>query len=146
VFVNVGGLCEAVRMNVAIEDDVLAQFEPHRRELCAYAYRMLGSSFEAEDAVQDAFTRAWKSYGSFEGRASLRSWLYKITTNVCLDMIKGPQRRARPMDLAPASCGSSRSPTRWRSGPTRRRPPRPRTRCGSRSSRPCSTCPPSSAR
>lgn len=90
-------------MNVVLNDEVLAEFEPHRRELCAYAYRMLGSSFEAEDAVQEAFTRAWKSYGSFEGRSSLRSWLYKITTNVCLDMIKGPQRRARPMDLAPAS-------------------------------------------
>lgn len=90
-------------MNAAMRDDVLAQFEPHRRELCAYAYRMLGSSFEAEDAVQEAFTRAWKSHDSFEGRASLRSWLYKITTNVCLDMLKGPQRRARPMDLAPAS-------------------------------------------
>jgi RNA polymerase sigma-70 factor (ECF subfamily) len=90
-------------MNTAVQDDVLAEFEPHRRELCAYAYRMLGSSFEAEDAVQDAFTRAWKSYASFEGRSSLRSWLYKITTNVCLDMLKGPQRRARPMDLAPAS-------------------------------------------
>ncbi|MEV3936948.1 sigma-70 family RNA polymerase sigma factor [Glycomyces sp. NPDC049804] len=90
-------------MNAAIRDDVLAQFEPHRRELCAYAYRMLGSSFEAEDAVQEAFTRAWKSHDSFEGRSSLRSWLYKITTNVCLDMLKGPQRRARPMDLAPAS-------------------------------------------
>ncbi|MBO3734755.1 sigma-70 family RNA polymerase sigma factor [Glycomyces niveus] len=95
-------------MNAAIKgavppNDVLARFEPHRRELCAYAYRMLGSSFEAEDAVQEAFTRAWKSHDSFEGRSSLRSWLYKITTNVCLDMLKGPQRRARPMDLAPAS-------------------------------------------
>jgi len=95
-------------MNVALTDgaapdDLLAQFDPHRRELCAYAYRMLGSSFEAEDAVQEAFTRAWKAHGSFEGRSSLRSWLYKITTNVCLDMLKGPQRRARPMDLAPAS-------------------------------------------
>ncbi|PFX00817.1 ECF RNA polymerase sigma factor SigG [Nocardia farcinica] len=80
--------------------DVLASFEAHRRELCAYAYRMLGSSFEAEDAVQETFTRAWKSYGSFEGRASLRSWLYRIATNVCLDMLDGPQRRARPMDLS----------------------------------------------
>ncbi|MBF6224610.1 sigma-70 family RNA polymerase sigma factor [Nocardia abscessus] len=80
--------------------DVLAAFETHRRELCAYAYRMLGSSFEAEDAVQETYTRAWKSYDSFEGRASLRSWLYKITTNVCLDMLDGPQRRARPMDLS----------------------------------------------
>ncbi|WP_026922928.1 sigma-70 family RNA polymerase sigma factor [Glycomyces arizonensis] len=84
-------------------NDVLKSFEPHRRELCAYAYRMLGSSFEAEDAVQETFTRAWKSYESFEGRSSLRSWLYRIATNVCLDMLKGPQRRARPMDLAPAS-------------------------------------------
>ncbi|MFR9750723.1 sigma-70 family RNA polymerase sigma factor [Nocardia sp. 004] len=80
--------------------DALASFEPHRRELCAYAYRMLGSSFEAEDAVQETFTRAWKSYGSFEGRAGLRTWLYKIATNVCLDMLGGPQRRARPMDLS----------------------------------------------
>ncbi|MFI6870510.1 sigma-70 family RNA polymerase sigma factor [Nocardia sp. NPDC050406] len=80
-------------------DEVLKSFEGHRRELCAYAYRMLGSSFEAEDAVQEAFTRAWKSYDSFEGRSSVRSWLYKITTNVCLDMLDGPQRRARPMDL-----------------------------------------------
>ena len=70
-----------------VDADVLRSFEAHRRELCAYAYRMLGSSFEAEDAVQDAFTRAWKSYDSFEGRASLRSWLYKITTNICLDML-----------------------------------------------------------
>lgn len=84
-------------------NDVLRSLEPHRRELCAYAYRMLGSSFEAEDAVQETFTRAWKSFDAFEGRSSLRSWLYKITTNVCLDMLKGPQRRARPMDLAPAS-------------------------------------------
>ncbi len=80
-------------------DEVLAQFEGYRRELCAYAYRMLGSSFEAEDAVQETFTRAWKAYDSFEGRASVRSWLYKIATNVCLDMLDGPQRRARPMDL-----------------------------------------------
>lgn len=86
-----------------IDADVMRSFEAHRRELCAYAYRMLGSSFEAEDAVQDAFTRAWKSYDSFEGRASLRSWLYKITTNICLDMLDGPQRRARPMDLSSPS-------------------------------------------
>ncbi|WP_024800818.1 sigma-70 family RNA polymerase sigma factor [Nocardia sp. BMG51109] len=83
-----------------ISREVLDQFEGYRRELCAYAYRMLGSSFEAEDAVQDAFTRAWKAYDTFEGRSSLRSWLYKITTNVCLDMLDGPQRRARPMDLS----------------------------------------------
>jgi len=80
--------------------EIMDSFEVYRRELCAYAYRMLGSSFEAEDAVQDTFTRAWKAYGSFEGRSSLRSWLYRIATNVCLDMLDGPQRRARPMDLS----------------------------------------------
>lgn len=83
-----------------LDPEVLRSFEGHRRELCAYSYRMLGSSFEAEDAVQETFTRAWKSYDSFEGRASLRSWLYRIATNVCLDMLDGPQRRARPMDLS----------------------------------------------
>lgn len=91
-------------------DEVLKSFEGHRRELCAYAYRMLGSSFEAEDAVQEAFTRAWKSYDSFEGRSSVRSWLYKITTNVCLDMLDGPQRRARPMDLNGPSTPDSSLP------------------------------------
>lgn len=95
--------------SVAI-DEVLQQFEGYRRELCAYAYRMLGSSFEAEDAVQEAFTRAWKAYDSFEGRSSVRSWLYKITTNVCLDMLDGPQRRARPMDLSGPSSPDSPMP------------------------------------
>jgi RNA polymerase sigma-70 factor (ECF subfamily) len=79
--------------------------ERHRRELTAYCYRMLGSPFEAEDAVQDTLLRAWRSLDRFEGRASLRSWLYRIATNVCLDMLGARQRRARPMDL-----GEARSP------------------------------------
>ena len=83
-------------------DQLEAELEQHRSELIAHAYRMLGSPFEAEDAVQDAFVRAWRSYEGFEARAAVKSWLYRITTNVCLDMLNGRQRRAMPMDLGPA--------------------------------------------
>jgi RNA polymerase sigma-70 factor, ECF subfamily len=77
--------------------------EAHRRELTGYCYRMLGSAFEVDDAVQETMLRAWRGSDAFEGRSSLRSWLYRIATNVCLDMLRGERRRALPMDLGPAS-------------------------------------------
>ena len=86
----------------AVAPELEKQFERHRSELTAYAYRMLASPFEAEDAVQEAFIKAWRGFGRFEGRAAVKSWLYRITTNVCLDMLSGRERRAMPMDLGPA--------------------------------------------
>ena len=82
---------------------MFGELEQYRSELTAYSYRMLGTPFDAEDAVQDAFVRAWRSRDRFEGRAAMRSWLYRIATNVCLDMLKSRERRARPMDLGPSS-------------------------------------------
>src|SRR5947209_20583996 len=82
--------------------DIAPTLERFRVELTGYCYRMLGSAFEAEDAVQETFVRAWRSYDRFEGRSSLRSWLYRIATNVCLNMMSASQRRARPVDLGPA--------------------------------------------
>jgi len=73
--------------------------EQHRVELTRYCNRMLGSAFEAEDAVQETLVRAWRGVHRFEGRAALRSWLYRIATNVCYDMRRAPQRRAHPVDL-----------------------------------------------
>ncbi len=87
----------------ATSDINLDEIEQYRRELTGYCYRMLGSAFEADDAAQETVLRAWKARDSFEGRSALRSWLYRIATNVCLDLLRGRQRRAQPMDLGPSS-------------------------------------------
>ena len=71
----------------------------HRRELAGYCERILGSAFEADDAVQETMVRAWTRQETFEGRSSVRSWLYRIATNVCLDMLRGRGRRAVPVDV-----------------------------------------------
>jgi RNA polymerase sigma-70 factor (ECF subfamily) len=82
--------------------------EPHRRELHAHAYRMLGSVHDTEDALQDAMLRAWRGLAKFDGRSSLRAWLYKITTNTCLDVIGRRQKRVLPIDhVAPADLGEA---------------------------------------
>jgi RNA polymerase sigma-70 factor (ECF subfamily) len=80
----------------------LEELEEYRRPLTGYCYRMLGSAFEADDAAQETIVRAWKNADTFEGRSAVRSWLYRIATNVCLDMLRGRQRRARPMDMGPS--------------------------------------------
>jgi RNA polymerase sigma-70 factor (ECF subfamily) len=87
----------------ASEDDFRRLVEPHRRELHAHCYRMLGSVHDADDALQDALVRAWRSLPRFEGRSSLRSWLYRIATNTCIDAAQARTRRGLPMDFGPAS-------------------------------------------
>jgi RNA polymerase sigma-70 factor (ECF subfamily) len=76
--------------------------DQHRAELTAYCYRMLASPFEAEDAVQETFLRAWRGFESFEGRSAIKTWLHRIATNVCIDILRGREHRARPMDIGPA--------------------------------------------
>jgi RNA polymerase sigma-70 factor (ECF subfamily) len=94
----------AVRPETVTTSDLVTEdLEIHRRELTGYCYRMLGSVFESDDAVQETMVRAWRNVDSFEGRSSLRSWLYRIATNVCLDMLRSRQRRALAMDLGPSS-------------------------------------------
>ena len=89
------GSTEAVHQSGAA-----AELEAYRRELTAYCYRMLGSAADAEDAVQETMIRAWRSLEKFEGRSALRSWVYRIATNVCFDALSNSKKRARPMDLA----------------------------------------------
>src|SRR5438034_6209385 len=82
-------------------EDLQDLLEQHRVELTAYAYRMLGSAFDAEDAVQETMVRAWRNLDRFEGRSALKSWLYRIATNVCLDLLNGKERRVLPLELGP---------------------------------------------
>jgi RNA polymerase sigma-70 factor (ECF subfamily) len=93
----------AVRSDKLGSDLRPEDLERYRRELTGYCYRMLGSAFEADDAVQETMVRAWRAIDSFEGRSAVRSWVYRIATNVCLDMLRGRQRRARPMEMGPSS-------------------------------------------
>src|SRR3978361_1491917 len=81
-------------------DELDPRLLEHRRELTGYCYRMLGSAFDADDAVQETLVRGWRGLQGFEGRSAMRSWLYRIATNVCLDQLSGRQRRALPMDLS----------------------------------------------
>jgi RNA polymerase sigma-70 factor (ECF subfamily) len=94
-------------MTTNLTTEVEREIESHRRELTGYCYRMLGARSEAEDAVQETMVRAWRSIGGFEGRSSLRSWLYRIANNVCVDMHRSPQRRARPMEIGPSSTNAN---------------------------------------
>src|SRR5690348_4091852 len=89
-------------VSVDVRESAELQLEQYRTELTGYCYRMLGSAFEAEDAVQETMVKAWRNLERFEGRSKLRTWLYSIATNVCLDMMSARERRARPMDLGPA--------------------------------------------
>src|SRR4029453_9858850 len=99
--------------------DLERAFETHRRELTGFCYRMLGAGSEAEDAVQETMVKAWNSFDRFEGRSSVRTWLYRIANNGGVDMLRSPQRRARPMELGPSSrasdavLGDPRAESRW---------------------------------
>jgi RNA polymerase sigma-70 factor, ECF subfamily len=94
---------ESEFVSVRQSDLLQSDLEQFRRELTGYCYRMLGSGFEAEDAVQETMLRAWRNADRFEGRSSVRSWLYRIATNVCIDMQRHVQRRAQPMEMGPSS-------------------------------------------
>ena len=94
-------MCAPVWYQTSMSVDV-RELEAHRAALTGHCYRMLGSAFDAEDAVQETMVRAWRSRDRFEGRSSVRTWLYRIATNVCLDALSDGSRRARPFEDGPA--------------------------------------------
>jgi RNA polymerase sigma-70 factor, ECF subfamily len=102
--VRVELLAQNPQGNAAVDGDFSAHAEPYRRELLAHCYRMTGSVHDAEDLVQETLLRAWKAYGKFEGKSSMRTWLHRIATNTCLTALEGRQRRPLPVGLgAPSS-------------------------------------------
>jgi DNA-directed RNA polymerase specialized sigma24 family protein len=132
---------EPALLEAARRDDGAASarlVEPYRAELHALCYRMLGSVQDAEDALQDALLGAWRGLAGFEGRSSLRAWLYRITTNACLRLLRRRPRRLLSADYGPPSTRSTTSASRWpsRSGWSRTRRPRAATSCASASSWP----------
>jgi RNA polymerase sigma-70 factor (ECF subfamily) len=118
--IDSGGVVCVTSVAIGPVDELDPRLLEHRRELTGYCYRMLGSSFDADDAVQETMVRAWRGLADFEGRSALRSWLYRIATNVCLDQLSGRSRRALPMDLSgspwqpvEASLAARRPHTAW---------------------------------
>src|SRR5438874_13237803 len=93
------------RLPESDRDGFAAETGRFRRELLAHCYRMVGSAQDAEDLVQDTYLRAWRSYAGFEGRSSVRSWLYRIATNVCLTALRSRQARVLPSGLAAPTRG-----------------------------------------
>ena len=165
--VDLDGLATACPCGVAADagstsgvaiSDLEPRLEQHRLELTAHCVRMLGSASEAEDAVQETLVRAWRGFEGFEGRSSLRSWLYRIATNVCLDVLKRRQRLAVPTDFSPGSVAEvsmgtlpDRSGVAIAGGGARRRTTRPSwpslgMRSGWPSSRRSGCCHPASGR